>query len=74
MSGKEPETGILAEESMTNPDDLAVLEARHAALEQEIHDESRRPLPNQTHLTDLKRRKLQIKEQIERMSAVNSPA
>ncbi len=70
----EPATRVLAEESMTNPDDLAVLEARHAALEQEIHDESRRPLPNQTHLTDLKRRKLQIKEQIERMSGVNSPA
>ena len=34
----------------------------------------RRPLPDQTHLTDLKRRKLQIKEQIERMSGVNSPA
>ncbi len=59
---------------MTNPDDLAVLEARHAALEQEIHDESHRPLPDQTHLTDLKRRKLQIKEQIERMSGVDSPA
>ena len=59
---------------MTNPDDLAVLEARHAELEQEIHDESLRPLPDQTHLTDLKRRKLQIKEQIERMSGVNSPA
>ena len=54
MSGVEPATRILAEESMTNPDDLAVLEARHAALEQEIHDESRRPLPDQTHLTDLR--------------------
>ena len=59
---------------MTNPDDLVALEARHAALEQEIHDESHRPLPDQTHLTDLKRRKLQIKEQIERMSGVDSPA
>ncbi len=59
---------------MTKPADLAVLEARHTALEQEIDDESHRPLPNQTHLTELKRKKLKIKEEIERMTAAGSPA
>jgi len=44
--------------------DLPALEARHAALEQEIHDEEARPLPDQAHLTELKREKLKIKEEI----------
>ena len=48
--------------------DLAGLEARHAALESEIDDEIHRPLPDQTHLTELKREKLRIKEEIARLS------
>ena len=54
---------------MTKSADLADLEARHAALEQEIDDEMHRPLPNQTHLTELKRKKLKVKEEIEKMAA-----
>ncbi len=59
---------------MTNPADLAALEARHAALEQEIDDESRRPLPDQAHLTQLKRKKLKIKEEMARMTAASGAA
>lgn len=48
--------------------DLAGLEAHHAALEQEINDENHRPMPDQAHLTELKREKLKVKEQIARIS------
>ncbi len=48
--------------------DLQELEARHAALETEIDEELRRPLPDQTRLTGLKREKLRIKEEIARAS------
>lgn len=48
--------------------DLRELGARHAALEAEIDEESRRPLPDQTRLTALKREKLKIKEEIARAS------
>lgn len=44
--------------------DLAGLEAHHAALEQQIDDEIHRPMPDQTHLTELKREKLKVKEEI----------
>ena len=44
--------------------DLAGLEAHHAALEQQIDDEFHRPMPDQTHLTELKREKLKVKEEI----------
>ena len=44
--------------------DLASLEAHHAALERKIADENHRPLPDQVHLTELKREKLKVKEEI----------
>ncbi len=50
---------------ITGLDDL---EAQHAALEQQIDDERSRPLPDQTHLSELKRRKLRIKEEIAQLS------
>ena len=53
---------------MSETVDLQELETRHAALEAEIDDEMRRPLPDQTHITGLKREKLRIKEQIARAS------
>ena len=53
---------------MNETADLACLEAQHAALEREIDDEAHRPLPDQAHLTELKRRKLKVKEEIARMS------
>jgi hypothetical protein len=54
---------------MTVEDRVESLKARHAHLEHEIDEEIHRPLPNTIHLTELKREKLRIKEQIERISA-----
>lgn len=42
------------------------LRTKHARLEQQIHDEMNRPLPDPTMLSRLKKEKLRIKEEIER--------
>ena len=52
---------------MTMEDRVEALKARHALLEREIDDEAHRPLPDQIHVTELKRQKLKIKEEIARM-------
>lgn len=44
--------------------DLASLEAHHATLERMIDDEVHRPMPDQAHLTELKRKKLKVKEEM----------
>lgn len=44
---------------------LEALKAKHAALEEAIHQESLRPLPDTTEITRLKREKLQLKQEIE---------
>ena len=43
------------------------LRAKHARLEQLIDDEQHRPLPDSTILVRLKREKLRLKEEIERL-------
>ncbi|MFN3076897.1 MAG: YdcH family protein [Alphaproteobacteria bacterium] len=43
------------------------LRAKHAQLESAIEDASHRPLPDTAHISDLKRQKLRIKEELERM-------
>lgn len=43
---------------------ISALEAKHASLERKITDEQARPSPNGTVITDLKRRKLRVKEEI----------
>ena len=53
---------------MTMEDRVETLRARHARLEHEIDDEIHRPLPDTIHITELKRQKLRIKEQITRLS------
>jgi hypothetical protein len=53
---------------MTMEDRVETLRARHARLEHEIDEEVHRPLPDQIHVTDLKRQKLRIKEEISRLS------
>lgn len=42
------------------------LRTKHARLEQQIHDEQIRPLPDPALLARLKKEKLRIKEEIER--------
>lgn len=48
-------------------DYLATLAARHAGLERAIEEEVRRPAPDGLSLTDLKRRKLRVKDEIARL-------
>jgi hypothetical protein len=40
------------------------LETKHAALDRRITDEVHRPLPDAAILTDLKRKKLKLKEEL----------
>lgn len=46
---------------------LAELERRHQALEAEISDETHHPAADPVHVTELKRRKLQLKDEINRL-------
>lgn len=46
---------------------LEALKVKHFNLEKEIHLTGTRPAPDQTTLTQLKREKLKIKQQIERL-------
>ena len=46
---------------------IAELTEKHHALEAEIEAEAERPLADTLKITDLKRRKLKIKEEIERL-------
>ncbi len=46
---------------------LRALEQRHASLEQRIAEEDGRPRPDEDALHRLKREKLQVKEEIERL-------
>lgn len=43
------------------------LEERHAVLDRQIGEEDARPRPNDAELTRLKREKLRIKEEMERL-------
>lgn len=46
---------------------LRALEERHAALERQITEEDARPRPDDAELTRLKREKLRVKEEMERL-------
>lgn len=43
---------------------IEALKSRHAELERAIDEENRRPLPNRDTVSDLKRQKLRIKDEI----------
>lgn len=49
---------------MTSQDRIEELRAQHRSLEQALGKETNRPLPNLETITDLKRQKLRIKDQI----------
>ena len=53
-------------------DYLATLAARHAGLERAIQEEAGRPAPDGLSLTDLKRRKLKVKDEIARLRTAGS--
>ena len=48
---------------------LDALKRKHGALESEIADMAARPAPDQSALTALKREKLRLKEEIEKIKA-----
>ena len=45
------------------------LGVRHETLDREIHDELKRPAADEARLSDLKRQKLKLKEEIEGLRA-----
>jgi hypothetical protein len=49
---------------MSQQDRIEALKAKHAALERAIEEENSRPLPNDDMISDLKRQKLRIKDEI----------
>lgn len=57
---------------MSLQDRIESLKARHAALDSAIETEARRPLPNDAQVTDLKRQKLRIKDELLRFSSATS--
>jgi len=54
---------------MTMESHLAELERRHQALEKELEDAMAHPGTDQLELTDIKRRKLQLKDEIARLKS-----
>lgn len=52
---------------MSMPEHLDSLQTKHARLERMIDDEQHRPLPDTTALIRLKKEKLRIKEELERL-------
>jgi hypothetical protein len=49
---------------MSQQDRIEALKQKHAALERAIEEENSRPLPNDDVISDLKRQKLRIKDEI----------
>ncbi len=47
---------------------LGKLREKHAVIEKEIDEESHRPAPNTMRITELKRQKLKLKEEISRFA------
>jgi hypothetical protein len=52
---------------MMHPPRLRALEERHAALERQINQEDARPKPDASELARLKREKLRLREEIEKL-------
>ena len=49
---------------MSLHDRIEALKEKHAALERALDEENRRPLPNHEAISDLKRQKLRIKDEL----------
>jgi hypothetical protein len=57
---------------MSTVDHIEALRAKHASLEQAIVQENSRPYPDDDAICSLKKRKLQIKDEITRLSSGTS--
>jgi hypothetical protein len=58
---------VVKEVRMTVEARLQSLRARHAQLEDELHREQTRPHGDDAHVAELKREKLRLKDEIERL-------
>ncbi len=58
---------------MSTVDHIEALKAKHASLEHAIVEENARPHPDDDTICSLKKRKLQIKDEISRLSARDAP-
>ena len=56
---------------MSLSDRIESLRAKHAALDQELEEESHRPLPSAEHLSRLKRAKLRVKDELYRLTMMH---
>lgn len=54
---------------MITVDQIESLKEKHASLEQAIHQESKRPHPDDEAIHSLKKKKLQVKDQLQQLSA-----
>jgi hypothetical protein len=52
---------------MSTVDHVEALRAKHASLEHAINEETARPLPDDDAICSLKKKKLQIKDEITRL-------
>ena len=52
---------------MSTQDRIVSLEAKHADLEERLHTEQARPMPDEAVLRSIKHEKLQLKDEIARM-------
>ena len=57
---------------MSTVDHIEALKAKHASLEHALNEESSRPHPDDYAICSLKKRKLQIKDEITRLHAVQA--
>lgn len=46
---------------------VETLKAKHAGIKEAIHEESQRPVPDSIRISELKREKLRIKDEIARL-------
>ena len=60
-------TGLYRRSGMSIESHLVELTRRHQALEREIEGERNHPASNEIKLKELKRKKLQLKEEIEKI-------
>jgi hypothetical protein len=53
---------------MVSEEQVEKLKSDHAGLEEAIEKELTRPYPNDQHVADLKRQKLRIKDELQRLA------
>jgi len=58
---------VVKEVRMTVDARLQSLRSRHTKLEEELHREQTRPHADDAHIAELKREKLRLKDEIERL-------